>query len=227
MKNKAIIISILAIVMSLFMGVVAAQDDSTTEGNRPGRGHGLLEDVMELVTGATGLTPQEVMEQLRDGATLTQLIEDAGGDASAVITDVQAEVNNRIEELFTTEFDFTGRNPGSIRDRVQSGVIGELASAVTEATGLELMDIMQQLGDGATVAEIITENGGDVDVVITSVIDSVTTALNERVESGELSQENADIILETLEETVTNWVNGDTAFPSGHRSNPGNGRGNN
>ena len=227
MKNKAIIISILAIVMSLFVGVAAAQDDSTAAGNHPGRGDGFLGDVLEVVTEATGLAPQEIMEQLREGTTLTTVIENAGGDASAVIAEVQAESDSRIEELFTTEFDFSGRNPGGLRDRVRDGVMGELATAVSDATGLELVDIMQQVRDGATVAEIITDNGGDVDAVIATVVDAVTTAVNERVASEELTQENADTILENLEETVTNWINGDTAFPNRNNAGRGNGRGNN
>ncbi len=227
MKNKVIIIGILAMVMSLFAGVAAAQEDSTTESNRPGFRHNLLEETISLITDATGLTAQEVMEQLRDGSTLTAVIENAGGDASTVIAEVQAAVDSRIEELFATEFDFSGRNPGGIRDRVRNGVTGELMTAITDATGLELVDIMQQVRDGATVAEIITDNGGDVDDVIATVVDAVTTAVNERVESGDLSQENADTILENLEETVTDWINGEASFPNRNNRGRGNRPGNN
>lgn len=227
MKSKAIVISILVIVMSLFVGVVSAQDDTTT--NRPGRGQGLLQDIVEIVTEATDLTPQDIMQQLQDGATLAEVIENADGDVDAVMAEVEALMSEQIEELFNTEFDFAGRggNGFGIRDRVHNGVMGDLATAISDATGLEPAEILQQLRDGASLADIITDNGGDVDMVIATVLESVTTNVNERVESEQITQEQADTILENLEETITDFMNGDLEFPpQGNRGGRG-GRSNN
>jgi len=227
MKNKAIVISILVLVMSLFVGVIAAQEDDTT-ANRPGRGRNLLHDIVEIVTEATGLTQQEIMEQLQDGATLAEVVENAGGDVDAVIADVETLMSEQIEELFNTEFDFEGRdgNGFGIRDRVRNGVLGEVATAISAETGLETTEILQQVRDGEILADIITNNGGDVDTVVAAVVEAVTTNVNERVESEQITQEQADTILENLEETVTDLINGELELPLRDRGGRG-GRGNN
>lgn len=232
MKTKALVVTIIVFVLSLFVGVVGAQEDEA-QPNRTRIVRMLGGEVVEIVTESTGLTTADILQQIRDGSTLAEIIADNGGDVDAIIAEVEAEVMSRIEtaveearitqdtadiflenlsENLTTFINSThemGNRDGGLRNRVQAGVLGSVADAVTEATGLDAIDIMQQLRDGSTLAQIITDNGGDVDTVTATIIDNITTAINERIENGDLTQAQGDTILENLESTLSNWMNGE------------------
>ncbi|MCL4252398.1 MAG: hypothetical protein KJ043_01300 [Anaerolineae bacterium] len=97
----------------------------------------------------------------------------------------------------------------------------EIIEAIAEATGLEPQEIMQQLRDGGTLADIITENGGDVNNIIAILIGLVTDKTNQAVTDGVITQERADEILANAETRITNMLN--NPLPEGGR---GEGRGN-
>lgn len=93
---------------------------------------------------------------------------------------------------------------------------GQGDSAVTSAllataaeTGLSTADILAQLHGGATLAGIVTEEGGDVQVVIDAALATLTERINSAVEDGLLTQARADVMLSNLEQVVTDAVNGD------------------
>ncbi len=225
MKSKAIVIVVFVLMLSSFVGVSFAQDDTSTSVERPIQHRDVLRNIIDIVTESTGLNMEDIMSQLRDGETLASIIEANGGDVDVVMAEVEAQIAGQIEALFTTEFTFGDRADG-FRDRVRNGIVGEIATAVSEVTGLELADLLQQVRDGAVLADLITENDGDVDAVISTVVDSVTTAINERVADEQITQEQADALLENLEETVSEWMTGEYQFNNqGQRGGRGN-RGN-
>ncbi len=244
MKTKALVMTMIVVILSLFIGVVGAQEDEA-QPNRIRIVRALGGDVVDIVTESTGLTTADILQAMRNGSTLSEIITENGGDAEAVIAEVEAELTTRIETaleneqitqavadrllenlsdnintFFTTTHEISNSN--GLRERVQDGVLGIVAETVTDATGLELTDITQALRDGSTLAEVITDNGGDVEAVTATILDNVTTAVNERVENSDLTQEQADIILENLDSRITDWMNGELSFRTRRR-----GRGNN
>lgn len=92
-----------------------------------------------------------------------------------------------------------------------AGVVHEAIEAASEATGLSASDIYTQLADGVSLAEIVTENGGDP----ATVIEAAVAAANERIDlalaEGRITDERADEFRANVEEAVTNAVNGDFA----------------
>ncbi|HRF96449.1 MAG TPA: hypothetical protein PLZ51_14685, partial [Aggregatilineales bacterium] len=76
--------------LSLMVGAVSAQGGGG-RGQGGGRGGGDrpngdgLRDIVQVVVDATGLDPQDLMQQLRDGATLADIITANGGDVNTVI----------------------------------------------------------------------------------------------------------------------------------------------
>ncbi len=51
--------------------------------------------------------------------------------------------------------------------------MGQALTAVTEATGLSAEAVQTALSEGKTLAEIITENGGDVEAVKTTLTEAL------------------------------------------------------
>lgn len=82
-----------------------------------------------------------------------------------------------------------------------------VASAITEATGLEHSDIVAQLADGKTLAEIIAENGGDTDAVKAELLAPLQERVAAAVEAGHITQERADEFLASANERLETLLN--------------------
>lgn len=96
------------------------------------------------------------------------------------------------------------------------GLLGN-STIITDATGLTEVELRTALRDGSTIAELIEANDGDVDTVIAALVAEVTNNLTDKVEAGNITQERADTILETLEEHITERVNGTFERPDRDR----------
>ncbi|MDX2077064.1 MAG: hypothetical protein SFZ02_11580 [bacterium] len=232
MNKKFVFVGLLVVfVLSLMVGAVSAQGGGG-RGQGGGRGGGDrpngdgLRDIVQVVVDATGLDPQDLMQQLRDGAILADIITANGGDVNAVIAealvvvtertnqavtdgkitqaqadDILANAETRITELINNPIPEGGRGEG------RGGDVREAIQAVVDATGLEAEAIMQQLREGATLAEIIVANDGDVDSIIAILIGLVTEKTNQAVTDGVITQERADEILANAETHITNLLN--------------------
>lgn len=213
-------------------------------GGRGDRGH-IIGDLRSVVIEATGLEPAELREQLREGGTLADAITANGGDVAAVTAQVMEKLTAQVNEAVTngritqeraddvlanletrvTET-LNGETPvRGLRDRSPApeprglrgvGDQNVLVDAVIEATGLTRGAVIGQMIDGATLAEIVTDNGGDVDAVIAAALASAAERVNEAVTNGRITQEQADTILAQLSEFYTNAMNG-TILQRGER----------
>lgn len=77
-----------------------------------------------------------------------------------------------------------------------------VSAAITEATGLERDDIVAYLAEGKTLAEVITENGGDVETVKAAVLTPLQERAAAAVEAGRITQERADEFLANVSERI-------------------------
>jgi len=103
-----------------------------------------------------------------------------------------------------------GRPGGRQGDgRQRDGLLHEIVNIVAQETGLDPADIMTQVREGSTLAEVITNSGGDVEAVTASIVSAVTTRVQDAVAAGNMTQEQADTILASLEENVTSALNGE------------------
>ena len=66
----------------------------------------------------------------------------------------------------------TGEAPTG--DFARGGIFGEAITAVSEATGLSAEDVQSALGEGKTLADIVEENGGDLEAIQTTLIEAAT-----------------------------------------------------
>lgn len=212
-------------------------------GNRMQNLNGdLMLDVLASITEQTGLNLREVLEQVRGGQTLADVIEANGGDVQAVaatiVSDISANLDQRVAE---------GQIPAELAERVQGNLDqivnnalsggGQrmrnanvdpqqaLTQAMSDTLGLDRRELFEQLRDGQTPAEVISANGGDVQAVVDSAIATSTERINAAVTNGVMTQEQADEMLAQLPEVYDQIVNegfqGNMRDRLGERFQPG------
>lgn len=94
----------------------------------------------------------------------------------------------------------------------RDGMLPQLLGALTEAAGLDAREILPELREGATLAELIEANGGDVAAVQAEATALISERVNEAVADGRVPQERADAFLGQLDERLNNLLNGNVDF---------------
>ena len=106
-------------------------------------------------------------------------------------------------------------------------ILRNVIGITADATGLERTEIVAQLADGKTLAEVISESGGSVDEVKAQILARISERLTSAVENGRITQERADEILATTETRVDTLLNhvferlAQRDFPGNRRLRPG------
>jgi polyhydroxyalkanoate synthesis regulator phasin len=99
-----------------------------------------------------------------------------------------------------------GRHPG-----VQAGVqalVGHAAIQTTsDLTGLPLNEVLDELLSGKSLAQIAEEHAQSGDAIVEAVVAKAQERLDNAVESGRMTRERADEMLERLTERITDLVN--------------------
>lgn len=92
----------------------------------------------------------------------------------------------------------------------------ERKAALAEALGTDVDALTEALQNDQTIADIAEANGADLDAIIAQVVDAKTEKIQARVESGRLTQDEADEKIAGLEERVTEQVNTARSERDGH-----------
>ena len=194
MTFKSITLTLLLLALSA--SLIGADDDS-----RPRAAAGKISSVL---LEATGLDETQLREALQAGSTPAELIEANGGDVSAVAEAMVAEAKSAIEESTTARL-------AEMDGRVEAWINGETATggqrapfrspvipaALAEATGLAADALREALHDGATPAELIEANGGDVTAVTETLAAEARGAMEAAMERQ----------IATLDERAAAWLN--------------------
>lgn len=85
---------------------------------------------------------------------------------------------------------------------------GIWSQAVSELLGLTPEEIQAQLYEGKSLAEIAAVQGVDEETLVGVILSAKQEFLQQRVEAGVLTQEQADLMLERMEARVREMVNG-------------------
>jgi hypothetical protein len=97
----------------------------------------------------------------------------------------------------------------AIGDGVGGGRFGGYAlDVIANTIGITAPDLVDQLADGSTVAEIATTAGADPQAVIDALVADAQERLAAAVQSGRITQAEADERIEDTTERITNFVNG-------------------
>jgi hypothetical protein len=124
----------------------------------------------------------ETLKPLVDAGTITQ------AQADAVIAALKADMPAHGE-----------RGPG--------GKGGPGLDVAAQALGMTTDELHTALEGGQTLAQVASDKGVNVQVVIDALVASATNHINEEVTSGEITQAQADTKLADLSQRVTDRVN--------------------
>ncbi len=78
-----------------------------------------------------------------------------------------------------------------------------LVAVVAEQLGMAQADLIAELQAGKTMAEVITEQGGDIEAIIDVFMASRQERLETMVENGRITREQADAMLAVMRTNVT------------------------
>ncbi len=228
-KRKLWSVILVSGLLVLSVSVVGAQDAIGDPSAAQGRQPRPIRTVINVVTDETGLSPRDILGQMRDGLTLADIISANGGDVDQVITTSVSQLTDQINQAVANGSltqERADRLLANLQDVVTRGINGELfpnrldrgavrgaserilTQAVADATGLRVPQVLQQVREGSTLADIITANGSDVDTMVNNAVAATTEQINAAVSTGRLGQEQADQFIANLPDLYSAAVNG-------------------
>ncbi|MEM7117390.1 MAG: hypothetical protein AAF614_33470 [Chloroflexota bacterium] len=195
------------------------QEDAPADGPRNGRrGNGELrelasqvfdkDEMKAAVADAFGLTVEE-LEAAKEDGTLRELAEAQGVDREAVKAAVQAYRETAVadaiaagtitdeqgEQLLSHDGKCNGKKQG------RGGRLGRfvdrevVAAAIADTLGISVEDLQAAKEDGTSMEELAAENGVELEDIRAAIEVVKTEAVQQAVEDGTITQEQADRIL--------------------------------
>jgi len=152
-------------------------------------------------------THTEWLQTLVDNGRITQ------EQADSRLETVRERVTEQVNGVWTEDMPPRPRHPrgsdGSPRDgSPRGGPADSPVSILAEELDMTPAEILSELREGKSIAQLAEENGVDVDTIIDRVVETHTEWLQTLVDNGRITQEQADSRLETVRERVTEQVNG-------------------
>ena len=83
---------------------------------------------------------------------------------------------------------------------------GNLVETVTEQLDMTTEEVISELSAGISIADLAAAHGVDVQEIIDAFVPGQEEALYQAVESGQITQERADEMLEALTERITEKI---------------------
>jgi hypothetical protein len=207
---------------------------------RHGPGPGLA-----AAAGAIGISEQDLFTALRSGQSIAQVAQSKGVEAQKVIDAIVADARTRLaekvqsgditqaqadERLATLDERVTGmvNRTGAFRHgpggHGRHGPGPGLAAAAG-TIGISEQDLFTALRSGQSIAQVAQSKGVEVQKVIDAIVADARTRLAEKLQSGDVTQAQADEKLANLEERVTDMVNRTGVFRHGPKPRPAEGEG--
>jgi polyhydroxyalkanoate synthesis regulator phasin len=221
--KKLLSLALVIVVLTLSITGAASAQDGGPDKRKPGDllGRGIIGKVAEAV----GIEPLEVLQQMRENEqTLGEFAEASGLDVAALSAEIIAEatetVNQAVEdgkitqeradaaierlpEAVANAFDRQAPSPMPGRAGVLMRGAKEIINAAADALGMEPQEVLKGVHEGEmTPAAFIEANGGDVAAVQAAAVEAITARINEALDAGNITQEQADKMLEEVETFV-------------------------
>ncbi|MEM7325680.1 MAG: hypothetical protein AAF531_21515 [Actinomycetota bacterium] len=212
--------------------------ESGEDGEREGRRNGRRAAKAEVLSEALGLTTEEIRDGFADGNTIADLAEaqgipaddveaalvaaaneriDAAVESGRLDEDEAAEkraaVEERIDELMTTDPSEFKRHGKGHRRAHARGIAGEV---VQETLGLTGEEIRAGLQEGKTLSDLAVEQGVSADDLAAAMIAAAEERIDAAVEEGKVDADRAAEKLADLEERIDDILNGELPERDGH-----------
>ena len=216
-KRIGVMVAVITLVGALGLASVASAQSSDDESNWPN----FREMVREAIADVLGISVEEY--DAAEQAAYQQVIEQAVADG--VLTQEQAD---QMLERMEGGFGFKGMpfGRGRMGGRMggwMGGPENSLIAVAADQLDLTVEELLAELQDGQTIAEVVEAQGADPQTIADAFIAARAEILAEAVAEGRITQEQADEMLARMTEEVTEHLN--EAFPCGEERGPGGRRG--
>lgn len=169
---------------------------------------------LEAFASRLGVTLEKIKEAFSGafGDALSQAVED-GALTQEQANQMQSHLTERLNQGDLPGFFIPFGHPGGRFGPGKHGIAGFGLPAFAEALDMNETDLMSELHNGKTIAAIAEEKGIDLSEVKASVLASAKEKLDQAVQDGRLTQEQADKQYTWLENNFDTLVN--QTLPSG------------
>lgn len=189
---------------------------------RGGRfGGGML---VRFIADELGVEPAEIVTRLSDGDTsLSAVVTELGGDASAVLEAAIAAASERVTlALENGRIDQTQADAllAEIRDRLTEAFnstplearaerLGQrlVLEAAADSLGITPRALQRDLRAGSTLGQLLADGGIDAAAFTENVVARMRARLDVQVVDGDLTQEQADALLAAFQSNLETWLN--------------------
>ena len=219
-----------------------------------GFGHRGGNEFISATASVTGLTEQEVVTELRNGKSLAQIAQGKGKTADDVIKAARTQLQDLLKQTVTNgritqaqadaklaQFDQAapqvvndttlglgpgrGFGPGSgFKGGFGYHDGGLLVNATVSVTGLSMQEVMTDLQNGQSLAQIAQSKGKTADDVMKTARTQLQDQLKQAVTNGRITQAQSDALLSNFDQNASQLVN-DATLGSGRGFGSGFGRG--
>jgi polyhydroxyalkanoate synthesis regulator phasin len=181
----------------LLGGTAFAQTDS--------EGTSLGDSFVERLAEKLGLTSDELDAAIEE--TTNEMIDEAVADGR--LSEERADALRERVESGNGFFRMMPESHGFGMHR--AGPISFGIESIADTLGITTDELRAELDAGSSLSEIIAAHGSTVDAVVDALMADTEAELTQAVENGDLSQEQADRMLENLPEHLTRMIEG--GFP--------------
>ena len=189
-------------------------DDWGPPGLRGGRGLGDMDTMHAAIADALGISVDALEEALAEGKTIVDLADELGVEievvrdamqaahdealtkavADGLMTQEQADgLRERMGQLAFDAYYFPRARPEGLEWPDRDGLHREnVDAAIADALGLTVDELQEAREDGKTLAELAETAGVSLDEVLDAMRAARADAIQQAVEDGQLTQEQAD-----------------------------------
>lgn len=207
-----------------------AQDMAQPDGNgtpqwhRPGPSRGGPEgSPITIVAKALDMTEQELITAMQDEKSLADIINENDGDLDSIVDEIVASRVERLNQLVEDGYldeqyvdSLTAHARAEVTERLNQtwqqptvpmgrtgGKSAQPMTVIAEILGMTTTELLTELQDGKTVADVADEQNVALDDVVDAVVAQFEERMQTMVDNGRLTQEQADERIETMRENTT------------------------
>ncbi|MBN1135816.1 MAG: hypothetical protein JXM73_04480 [Anaerolineae bacterium] len=209
----AAVVAVVVVLGTAAMAAVAVAQEGT-DGVRD-RLADLKQEFREVVARILGISVEEydaALDQARE-QVLDKAVEEGN------LTQDQADrIRERVDEGFGPGImgrGMMGRgmDRGLLGRSLGRGMMGDsedsLIAVAADKLGMTIGELMTQLKDGRTIADLAQEKGVDLQIIVDALVASCQERLSQAVTDGKITQDQADRMLEKMRDMIEDHLNGE------------------
>ncbi len=190
-----------------------ATNAATSDGTKPMGREARESALLDAAAKALNLTPQQLTDKLSDGkTTIADVAKQQNVDVQTVIDAMAAAAKTDISKMVNNPFPAPPsfeHGPGGLAFGFgfRGGVRSDSIGAAAKALGITTKELLTDLGNGKSIADVAKAKNVDVNTVIDALVSDAKSKVDAAVKAGDLTQDQASKVEADLKARITDLVN--------------------